>query len=139
MAMEKFYETKKFLKLFKKWNDKLKKEGNFGIEDFTTEGEPRELLQSNFGCFSSSTDAARTYSEDKERYFQLAAQHYWILEQELPKKSEMLQVFRMYKDGATMAAISRRMGISTGRIKKFLVEQEKRFLPRRAPKLTVVE
>lgn len=127
MATKKYYQTPEFLALQEKWYKKLESEGHEDIEviDPTT-GDPYPYLHSTRGCYNSSGDALRKYKPSQEAYYELARAHFW----KMVASEEEMEMFRLYAFRAfRVSKISRLMGVSYNKVKKFIKEQEDLFLP----------
>lgn len=131
---DKWYTNKDFQKLQYKWYQKLKAAGFHDVEtiDWTT-GDSMHIL--NTKTFKSSAEVVRAYSSDKQRYYELARQHYWDLQEEnerasskKPHSRRVLGVWRRYADGMTKAAIQRETGWPMSQINNIVSQHEKLML-----------
>jgi hypothetical protein len=98
---EPWYEDPDFVKLKKEWYDKLEEEGFQDAESHRWgpggKGRPREMLNGH-GSFSSQREFEKTYSEDKQRFYELCRQFYWYMWRR-GMRADRLQVWEQYAAG----------------------------------------
>lgn len=115
MTDQKYYESREFLKLRRKYYEKLKDDGFTDIEitDWST-GESGNLLR-GFGHM----DAVRRWTPDKERYYQLARQKAHKLRSRKYSKEDR-KVWRLHAEGESFRGIERRTGVPRGRVSRIV-------------------
>jgi len=135
--MSKFYQDKKFVQLQKKWYAKLQKEGFADIETIGPDGEPMHFLTSGHGCYASNLDAFRKWSPDKQRYYELARNHYWNMPDEDPERKDAFGLYAF--GGLSLTRVARLIGWGKKRVAAMVKAEEAFFMPRRPPKLELVK
>ena len=117
-----WHQDPKFLKLRKKWYDKLAKDGfqDSEIVDWRN-GEAGNLLKGH-GNYTSQGDYIRNWSPAQERYFTALRQRSFDMLEEGRDATEA-EAVRLIGEGESYAHTAKLLGISQGRIKALVEEQ----------------
>lgn len=131
----KFYDSKEFKRLQRQWYKKLKTSGFKDVEQFHPDTmEPREMLVSHAGCYSSIGDLRRKYNPETERYWELARAHYWTIHRKWSIDADLREGYRLWSHLAMgVNRVATAMGICNQRLRRFVKEQEAEFLPTTFP------
>ena len=121
---KKFYETKAFLQLRRKFYAKLASKGFKDIEitDWST-GKSGNLLH-GFGHM----DAVRRYSAEAQRYYELARQKGKNMRSRKYSKEDRV-VWRLHAEGKSNRAIERETGVPRARVSRIVKRIAKEILP----------
>ena len=130
------YEQPDFLKQRKEWYEILKKEGFKDIEniDFRTgqaggEGGSAGMLQG-----ISEADILGTWTPDKQRYYELARQHYWTMYNRVwsgrlrKKRHRNLKIWQLHSEGVSYRKILKLVGCSFLTVSRVVVSEREKML-----------
>jgi len=121
---KKYYQTEEFLRLRRKYYQKLKDKGFRDIEniDWST-GDSGNLLN-GFGHM----DAVRRWSPESQRYYELARQKAKDMRSRKYSNDDR-RVWRLHAEGHSFRAIERATGIPRARVSRTVKRIAKEILP----------
>lgn len=118
------FETEEFLKLRKKWYDKLARSGFKDIEHISWKDGQSMPVLSGF----SHMDAVRYFREDKADFYYLAVHEQHFVNRTYGPKSWQAKAWALYADGKGIAKCAKEVSRPVGQVTRFVNEIKGRIL-----------
>lgn len=122
----KWYQSKDFLALRHKWYNKANRGSRYKDIEFTDweTGDSGNLLRG-----MSLADMERRWRPDKQRYYELARQHHWTLEERKPRPKRVhRRIWQLHSEGVSQANIATQLKVGRGTVAKVIRKEREIML-----------